>query len=323
MPEVLDLSTNYEETAEFLQELRSSIVRNWTSPPDRHRRRARQKAPVHLRSYWDFALIKKISVPVALMIASEFAQMSARGMWMPGAVNYEKWDPKVRAMLQQVGFLAMSGVTAPVPTFVPGNGWKLMRLQSGAKADGQRVDELLRALGVNTIAGSPALYEAIIEALANTRHHAYPKGVEFPEPHLANWWMTGAIDTSQKTIGLVVYDHGVSIPVTLSDPKNQWSLLPKWQRIMRRITGVAATGDPTADGLSIAAAIKVGATSTQLPFRGRGLQSFEAALSMCRDGQIFIRSRSGEYWKQKGRSPSYRSRYPAINGTLITWRLEM
>jgi hypothetical protein len=321
VPSVLSLIYNYDPTAKFVDELHKQVSFRWRSG-SKGRRAAKGRPPI-FRSYWDFTLIKSISAPVALMIASEYDRVRKRGGWRPYALEFEKWDPAVRSMLDDVGFLSLCGVTEHSEPILEGRGWRILRMQAGTSADGERVGKLLHQLGFDTIWDDPSLYEALVEALANTRHHAYPHGHIFPEPHYPGWWMTGYIDENAKSMTIVVYDHGVTIPGTLSNPENNWELYPKWRRFVMRAAKRFPAADETAlDGALIAAAMKVGRTSTGLSFRGRGLKTFEHVLDQCRAGRLTIRSRCGEYVMEKGSKARYRTQPAAINGTLITWRLD-
>lgn len=322
VPANLSLIDNYEATATFLQDLHRGITDNWRPAP-RSRRRARRGSPPIYRTYWDFTQIERITAPVALMVASEYDRIRKRGGWRPHAIDFENWRPSVRAMLDDIGFLALCGVTEkPEAPILEGAGWRVLRLESGTSADGERVGQLLQRLGLDAISDEPALYEALIEALANTRHHAYPEGLLYREPHYPGWWMTGFLDYQAKSMTIAVYDRGVTIPITLADPTNEWEHYPHWRRLMMRATGRTPTlQDTSADGASIAAAMKVGKSSTGLDFRGRGLKAFEDALSMSGEGVLTIRSRSGEYVRERGSKARYRSHSTPIDGTLITWRV--
>lgn len=321
VPALLSLTENYQPTVDFLRDLKAGLVSTWR-PTSRRRRPGRRGAPQIFTNYWDFTQIKQISVPVALMIASEYDRIGKRGGSPPYAIDLEHWDPAVRAMLEAIGFLSLCGVTPRTSPIIQGSDWRVLRFESGQKADGQRVDDLLQELGVNTLLADPGMYEAIVEALANTRHHAYPERWNFREPHYPGWWMTGYVDQRDQSMLVVVYDRGISIPVALADPTNPWEHFAMWQRLMSRLLGRAPTWDDTsADGAAIAAAMRVGRSSTGLEFRGRGLATFESALAAFARGTLTIRSRSGEYIKHRGSKASYRTHGSPIDGTLITWHV--
>lgn len=318
VPAVLSFEENFEETAKFLQDLRVGLTSSFSSNR-RNRRRSLKRVPVFSR-YWDFTLIERITVPVALIVASEYDRLRKCGGWRPYAIDFENWRPDVRALLDSIGFLSLCGVHHSDGTILEGVGWKVLRFESGTRADGERVEELLKALGVDTVFGDPRLYEAMIEALANTRHHAYPELHEFPEPHFPGWWMTGYVDNDSMLI--TVYDKGISIPAALADPANAWQHHAGWERLMGRLLGrMPHPSDMTADGAAIAAAMKVGRSSTGLEFRGRGLKTFEDALDAFPGGRLTIRSRAGEYRKDRGSKGRYNTRPTAIDGTLIIWRV--
>lgn len=320
-PHTLSFSDNYEETATFIENVRNALISAWR-PPSRGRRRAMRNVPLVYRKYFDFTTIKSISAPVALIIAAEYDRLRKCGGWRPSAIEFHKWDPSVRAKLSQIGFLSLSGVTGDEEPIVEGEGWRLLRFQSGFDTTGERANDLIAKLGIDIFSESPILYDAMVEALANTKHHAYPKDHYFPMPHVPGWWMTGLADAVGK-LTIMVCDQGVTIPGSLSNPHSDWQLYSNWQKLCLRATGrTPSTDDTSIDGAAIAAAVKVGRTSTNLSYRGRGLKTFETVLDVCRQGTLTIRSRCGEYKKAKGRSATFLSRSTPLHGTLITWQLQ-
>ncbi|MCK1507193.1 hypothetical protein [Bradyrhizobium sp. 18] len=318
VPAILSFENNYEETAQFLRDLRVGLTASFST--NRHSRRRNEKSVPVFNRYWDFTLINRISVPVALIVASEYDRLRKCGGWRPYAIDFENWRPEVRVMLDSIGFLSLCGVHHQAGAIVGGAGWKVLRFESGLKADGERVEELLKELGVDTVFGDPRLYEAMIEALANTRHHAYPEGHSFSEPHFPGWWMTGFVD--EKSMLITVYDKGISIPAALADPRNAWEHHAGWEKLMARLLRRdVSISDTSADGAAIAAAMKVGRSSTGHEFRGRGLKTFEDALDAFPRGRLTIRSRAGEYRKDSGSKGRYTTRPTPIDGTLIIWRV--
>lgn len=319
VPAHLSFSRNHEETVTFLGELRRTLTEYWRPPPSRKERRRRARGPVSYRSYWDFTSIESITPVVALVIAAEYDRMRRRGGWVMRAIEYEKWNPQVRAFLDGVGFLRLTGVDGTGGDFLDGPDWRLLRMRSGETADGEIVSKVLSQLGVPELIDDADVYGAIIEALVNTRHHAYPEGHKLPEPFVGDWWLTGFVNRKSGQVWLAVYDQGVTIPVTLPS----WERFPSYRRAFKRLLGREVdVADKSYDGAAIALAMAAGRTSTGLSYRGRGLPAMEAAVNLCRAGSITILSRCGEYHRRKGGKPTYRNWNCELGGTLVMWDLQ-
>lgn len=162
------------------------------------------------------------------------------------------------------------------------------------------------------------MYSAIVEALTNTRHHAYPQDHVFRKPHYPGWWLTGFVDNKSRRVRISVYDRGLSIPGTLLT----WDKYATFDRLWKKaFSGSPDPEDTSRDGTAIALAMETGRTSTGEGYRGKGLPSMEEALDLCVDGHLTIYSRSGEYRRWKGRSPHHVNRLASIGGTLVSWDL--
>lgn len=323
VPSILCLEDNYEETSKFLASLRSSFNEAWRSGSpqglrNRHRHRG-AKAPFILGSFWDFSTIERISPEVALTIASEYDRIRRKNGWVPRAVDIHKWRSDVLVMLHGIGFLSLVGIEPNTGPTVEGKTWRILRFQRGEDVSGEKVAALLDALGVSGIVDDPDLYDAILEALTNIRHHAY-EGHSFPEPHVPDWWLTGFVDDVQRRVCISVLDHGCTIPVSLPT----WERYPKLQRaFMRLYREQIDVSDTRRDGETIALAMRIGQSATKKHFRGRGLPAIERAIDLCRRGRLAIYSRCGCYIRQTGMKPSIETRNSAFGGTLITWDLEL
>lgn len=323
VPSMLCLSRNYEQTASFLIDLRNGMFETYRrnkfqGPRSRYHRRASGKAAIAVKDYWDFSQIKEISPEVALVIAAEYNRFHRGGSWVPKAIDIERWQPGVREMLTAVGFLSLAGTDPPDGDVLTGSGWSILKFRAGRQADGEQVKNLLRDLGVAEMLDNAPLYEAIMEGLVNTIHHAYPGSHAFEEPHIPGWWMTGIIDKEQRWFSIIIYDQGLSIPATLP----AWRLFPAFSRKWTRLFSSAPDSETTSrDGVAIRLAMKVGKTQTNEATRGKGLHAIEAAVNLCADGELAIYSRCGEYRKETGRSGRHVNRNNSIGGTLIVWNM--
>lgn len=320
VPSVLCLVENFTATAEFLQELRIGLFDGYRRSGRRSRaqRRAAGKAPPLIRRYWDFSVIERISAEVALIIAAEYNRFHRGGGWIPRAIDIEKWRPDVREMLTDIGFLSLAGTDPPSTDVLSGGGWSILKLRAGQEAEGEQIKQLLGDLGVRDMIDNGPLYDAIMEGLVNTIHHAYPSTHSFDEPHFPNWWMTGFIDRESRWFTVMVFDQGLSIPATLPNWKHFSTFRRRWSRLF----GVEPNSDDTSrDGVAIRMAMKVGKTQTNEETRGKGLHAMEEAVNLCDDGELAIFSRCGEYRKTTGRTGRHVNRNIPIGGTLIVWSM--
>lgn len=321
VPAILSLNRNFEETSKFIFNVRESLADGCADeymPKSNQHLKAIERSHKNLKTYFDFSMIEEISASVALILAAEYDCYRRVGGFVPGAVDMHLWKPEVRAILEGIGFLDMAGVRKQGPTYLEGSDWKILRFKSGSEADGEQVGNLLSELGVDAALDNPELYGAILEALVNTRHHAYPKDVAFSAPFFPGWWLTGFVDHGSRRLRISVYDRGLSIPGTLQT----WDKYSLFQRAWRRVFSILPDPDDVSrDGSAIALAMEVGRSSTGEGYRGKGLPSMEDALDLCVEGAITIYSRTGEYRRLKGQKPHYVNRNASIGGTLVTWDL--
>ncbi|SFM10034.1 hypothetical protein [Methylobacterium pseudosasicola] len=320
-PADISLGANYEETALFLQDVRGRLAASWQTfvqNKSRYNAAARRSGSTGVLNYYDYTKIERMSVSSALVLASEYDCLRKSRIFIPKAIDFERWQPNVRALLEGIGFLEMSGVHSNGPKFTEFSDLRILRFRSGAEADGEQVEKLLTELGVPQALEDPAIYDAIIEALVNTRHHAYPKGLRFPRPHFAGWWLTALVDHRDRRIVISTFDRGLGIPATLP----HWERYPAFQRGWRRIfSNDPDLADTSQDGMAIRVAMAVGKSSTGYSHRGRGLPAMESVIDLCLDGSLTIYSRCGEYRRSKGGRPQPTNRNTPVGGTLVTWDL--
>ena len=323
MPATLSLSTNYEETVAFLLTVRKVLSDRWLlweeNPRLRNYATTQNRKGVKLRfdKYWDFSQIKEITSDVALLIAAEFdVSMSSLGLHgVTGAIEIEKWDPRVVTLLYGVGYFELTKVDPPGSCILSGEDFRILRFKSGSVADGSYVKELLLELGMQELIDNPDVFCAIAEAITNTKHHAY-RDHNLAKPMKEDWWMTGVIFPKERRVSISVWDRGRTIPATLPS----WDRYPKFQRGFRRFLG--RVEDMTAsdyDGAAIQLAMAAGRSSTLLPQRGKGLPLIESIVDLCASGSMSIHSRRGTFVRVKGEKPRSFNRNSDIGGTLITW----
>ena len=320
-PEILDLEKNYEETARFLTSIRrSALAKFGPNIPQKSRnfRRTVDKITPQLDSYCDFSSIKRISIEVALIIASEYDRAGRVGLWVPGAVDIHTWNKDVRDLLNAVGFLELAGVDIDKGSFLIGGSWKVLRFKSGDVADGSQIASLFAEIGLPEVVSDPELYDAILESLVNTVHHAYKDPKLLTQPVVPRWWMTAFVNVEQKRLKVITFDQGASIPGTLPN----WNKFALFRKHFYKLFGQnPSSNDSSRDGEAISLAMSVGKTSTGQSYRGQGLPSMERIIERCVEGKLGIYSRRGSYVRWKGERRQHATHDEEIGGTLVTWDL--
>src|SRR3546814_18034705 len=103
--------------------------------------------------------------------------------------------------------------------------------------------------------------------------------------------MTGAVNTSERRMTAVVFDQGITIPVSLPN----WTRYAGWRRrMLTALMVVPSASDTRSDGLAIATAVEESVSSTGHSHRGQGLAQMRRFVDQCADGHLRIMSRGGE-----------------------------
>lgn len=321
MPSTLCFDENPQGTLALLRQLRERLDHTRVSrePYSKH-------AGARLRrlvGYTAFETMQRISPAAALVLAAEYERLllKTRG-GRSSVIGVERWEDNVFETLWNIGFFDLvwaHGVEEPDL----GTDVAVLRMQSGNTMDPREVDNLvgnLRALypgAADTEEGLVHLYGAMIEAIANVPNHAYPASwSRVAKPELRRWWMTGAVDRTSRRTTAVVFDQGVSIPVSLPN----WAKAEGWgRRVQRRIGMMPAINDPRSDGEAIAAAVEESMSSTGEHHRGTGLAQMRNFVGQCREGRLRIMSRCGEVVFRPDQEPAIRTYEVPLDGTLIEW----
>lgn len=334
VPADMCVFNNYEQVAAWLSRLRQRFTQSIRSV-----RQGRSLPSV--RTYFDYARIRRITPEVALLIASEYDRLSERTGLRLGAYNRRKWQPDVQSLLSDIGFFELLGID--LATERPANGAyvRMSRFESGDKlqpqAVGQFATELVRKLvqlDASTVTDNAKLHKtlhlvaALLEATENTKQHAYTDALRQDPACVPKWWLTGAVYKEQKRLVIVVYDHGVSIPgkvAEVADPatqgKQQWVGRDWFTKAMARFTRNRVLTDYELDEARLRFAMKYGHSSTKFPNRGKGLPVISEVVSHCTHGRLTIISRHARYVAETGkRNVSERLSTP-LAGTLIIWDL--
>ncbi|MGO9263992.1 MAG: hypothetical protein ACLQBA_03735 [Candidatus Binataceae bacterium] len=328
MPEILCFNDNCGETLEALADIRRTIhlpMRGTRRGKDvsKHRNARPRQAGI----YRTFEEIKLITPAAALVLAAEFERVRLVTKGTPTVVNVDKWSPSVVDSLWGIGFFDIvgfpTGITKPDLEYE----YVLLPMKSGNTADGIAIAELidnLKALypaGHCNDAASDALvhlYGAMVEAVVNVCRHAYPSRAFYPYRHVDRWWMTGAVDRRERWMTAIIFDQGVTIPISLPD----WQLYAGWQRrITSKLGLVPSPKDVKSDGDAIATAVEEAVSSTGDPHRGHGLAQMRDFVNQCSEGYLRIMSRCGEVIFRPGGERVIRTHDVSIGGTLIEWNV--
>jgi hypothetical protein len=332
MPEHFCLIENHETAAEFLAELRHSLnvagtkLQKFKLEGGSRRRTLRNQLITD--NYIDFTSLRYITPASALVLASEFDRAISvfdAPDWLH-AIDIERWDPGVLKTLDDLGFLSLLGVEKQKTNVSMNDGVYTVPFLSGAKVHGAMIDRLIRVMAeladVSGVADSETLlnrsrvYDGLGEAIQNVEDHAYPVGAFGSYPVAKKWWMTGAVEPGKKRFTISIYDHGISIPVSLP----RWDRFTDFKEAFANVVGreYSATSSEH-DGATIAQAVQLGRTSTGKAWHGKGLPVIRDIIENCKDGTVQILSRNGHYTCSTGTQPKYLSHVRPITGTLIEW----
>jgi hypothetical protein len=331
VPSVLSLRNNWDETANFLVSVRSSLSDRIYTLRKRGRRRPdrkfRRSQALKIGNYLDFTTIESISIPVALILASEYDRSRRLIDWAPFAIDIEKWNPNVRRLLDDIGFMELAGVDQQSEEILQAEATTVLRLRCGHTVDGEAIGAYMAMLGVDLVEGDSRLFDAIMEAVTNIVHHAYRDESLLEQNSVKNWWLVAALTSETdgvQRLEVVVYDQGASIPRTLPS----WDRYPLVRRKLAEFSNyvVGSSIDPTPedarfDGDAIRLAIEVGRSSMGEEHRGKGLDQIMKALDLCISGTVAIYSRQGEFRQSKGEVARSINRSVPIIGTMVSWDL--
>lgn len=328
LPEVLCFDENCGETLAALADIRRLAhlpMRGTRSGKSvsKHKNARPRRAGI----YRAFEQMKSISPPAALVLAAEFQRLSLVSGQTPTIVNVENWAPAVLDSLWEIGFFEIVGFPTGLDKPDLNDDYVLLPMKSGDSADGTAVSELIESLralypaGAGDESSSDALlhlYGAMVEAVVNVCIHAYPKHGVYQHKSVNRWWMTGAVDRSERWTTAVIYDQGVTIPVSLPN----WQHYTGWRKQMISKLGLAPSPDDRkSDGDAIATAVEESVSSTGLDYRGHGLAQMRDFVNQCRAGYLRIMSRCGEVIFRPGGKREIRTHDVSVGGTLIEWNV--
>lgn len=331
-PLELCLSTNTDETLEFISEWRnrfksllpsaSKQTYNWF----KHARSPGGKR--RIVGYTDFGQIFRFSTAPALVVTAEYDRLRTLMNDVPPTINLDEWKDPVFQRLYEMGFFEILGLTESVSgRYVTSGDVRTMKIISGTNS-AELAEASQSILGLCDFLGEApqiqedvelALNNALSEAMINVSKHAYPGDHDFKFRHVSKWWVTASVDRSSRELTVVIYDQGATIPLTFSQ-KN-------WSQTVRDFLTSVLTSKPSFefenDGTYIEGAMRPRSSQTGKAFRGLGLPEMKDLVDICGRGSLRIFSRGGECYYEAGRPLQRRSRNHSIGGTLIEWTLHL
>jgi hypothetical protein len=324
MPSVLCFDENGSETIAALADIRRRLNTKMSGTRDGGKlSKHRNARPKWSGRYRRFDTIESVSPAPALVLAAEYE----RAMHLTGVagrvVDVRRWKPEILDMFWDIGFFDIVGLPQNLAKPDLQADFAVLPMRSGHTADSPAISTLLTDLrglypgDVNSEEKMLHLYGAMVEGIVNVVRHAYPDDGGYTYRPIGRWWMTGAVDRERKWTTAVIYDQGVTIPVSL----------PNWQhyagfkrRILSTMGLVPGSDDPRSDGEAIAAAVEEAVSSTGEAHRGHGLAQMRDFVNQCSEGYLRIMSRHGEVVFRENGQREIKTHDVSIGGTLIEWR---
>lgn len=267
----------------------------------------------------DLKTIREITPAAAILLVAEFDRWrevaSTRRL---RAVDAEAWNPRVRQRLLEMGFFDLLRARCPVSQQTEPDGEVFLRFLTGRGSEGlaaKRLREGIEALGA-PIADRDALYDGLVEAMTNVRHHAYKRRAP-----IKRWWMSASVDVSRRRLVVMFLDHGVGIPRTL--PRSTL-----WEDLRGNLSFEGIATILKDDARLIETAVTAQRSKTGEGHRGHGLKDdvkgyIDAHTAY---GRLRILSRRGLYLYERSPDKSERTSLAALpldfEGTFIEWTIQ-
>lgn len=313
-PEDLNLGTNHLSVASSVDVIRGI-------------------AKAGVQAYWDFSKVRWIDDGAALVIAAEIDRVARLrfGGRLPRVRKDRRWDPNTERVLGEMGFFDLLRVTNPPVLPANDGSRRYVRFLTGQGSSGVDI-RILKQRYANAVGDDvdidPAdpndrrpVYDALMEAMTNVSHHAYPPESAAFSPELRErWWVGGSYDPANHRFTIAFYDAGIGIPVSLTAtrPAEQ---LARAAKLFRGQYG---------DAERIVTAIATQSSRTRQSHRGKGLVEIRELAKKRPPAEVRILSGTGEYQMSYGvgrtaqkRSPVVRNHAMSIPGTLIWWEASL
>ncbi len=300
-PAVLSFQKSYKDTVGFLNEFRDATL----------------LGPIRTYVHVDLTVIEEISVPVAIVLAAEFNRWQLKKGVRLTVQDADKWRPKVRNLLSDLGVFELLGVNRPRQANLDEiDNITLTPLQSGLRLDGKKLNRLQTRFKsmLEGLTSNSGVYEGLLEAAENVISHAYPADFKPAHSHVGHrWWGAGCLDLDTQRLRFFVFDQGAGIPYTL--PSNDlYEEIREW--LANNLGGIAPN-----DTVMLRAALETGRTRTGASHRGLGLRRMAEVVEGTGTGYLRIISRRGEIIYHSDGTIVSRDHSESVGGTLIEWCL--
>ena len=272
--------------------------------------------------YINFNVLRQVDTAAALMLAAELEVSKIKAGAQKMTAHDSDWNPKVRTLLEQMGFLELLSADSEIPSHTePSKNQIFIKFRSGHKLIGDDTMQMLESLQKHIAPHELEaelllhLYVGIFEAITNTRHHAYKK--KKLDEELKRWWISASVNTETDEIKIVCYDRGATIPKTIQASKEKSDAILSFLRNMI---------ERVPDSEIILAAMKQKRTSTKLKNRGKGLSELLRLIDTNNQGSLKIYSGEGvvEFHRptQNRENPDISRKLPLkMKGTLVEWSI--
>jgi len=257
--------------------------------------------------------VEDLSIGAALVLVAEYHRVCLIAPGYKPLINDERWPDHVRAAMEMLGFYELVDSCGRTGNqVIAATDVRFVQFVSGSRVAGDAANKLKLSLieAAGDAAENLAIYEVLMEAMANAFEHAYPPR-PYPTsiPYLKRWWAAGAYDPKTNTLEFVVYDQGVGMPRTLPPFLQTMLLTP----LRPDIT----------DADVIIEAIKASRSRTKRPERGNGLKMICGLVEELKGS--FVRILSGHAEVTYHRPQYVRGKLSSnpFCGTLIQWTLKL
>ena len=301
LPDNLSLTENYDKVVGIISKLRARIGK---------------------KKYINFNAIRQVDTAAVLMLAAELEINKIQSKTSKMTAHDSDWDPKVRTLLGQMGFLKLLSADSEMPTRTePSKDQIFIKFRSGHKLIGETTKQMVDDLEESFTAGNLApelrlhIYVGIFEAITNTRQHAY--GNNNDDLGLKRWWISASVNTQNNEIKVVCYDRGKTIPKTIQDSKGG-------SKIINSLLQNVISGTP--DDKILLTTIEQHISSTKEDYRGQGFSELLRLIDENNQGTLRIYSRKGMVKFSRpiksGENSTFSRELPRkMHGTLVEWSI--
>ncbi|WP_169566782.1 hypothetical protein [Sneathiella limimaris] len=302
IPASLSFEDNQEETLQFFQRFKELASQH---PSQRFK--------------IDFTTMEKVGVAAALVLAAELDRWRKKNNLRLRVVDFDDWNPNIRSLFNEMGLFSLLQIEKLPVYDEPDKSVEFVKFTTGRGAEGQAAKELRLAIQDTfdiEVPESSKLYSALIEAMTNAKHHAYPDDYEYKHPPLKlQWWMVGSFDKVKNNLTIVFFDQGIGIPRTIPRKNTREAIE----------FCLAKLGLKNNDASLIRAAMELNRSGTEQSNRGYGLyRNIRNYADSMPEGNFRVLSGKGEYRYSPHNDAFKNGEYlltlnSDIGGTLIQW----